>query len=569
MNPADVRATARPDYARSHGCALFLWQPGDKVHRPEVTGGLFSLGGEPAIPFQRPSDLPTDVVWWTNLSDAEALRLGNWNRIKPASFLGGDWITQISEWGAPRSNEELAFACASWAEVLGRMGEWLSRWAERQAIGAPVPALQAPSLSPQGRSWGGPAVPSVEASEAIEPYRHPQWSWGRGSLAEALAWRLGWVQTGAPAHEALKAAWLPRVDSLTAPDLRSGQVRRITLVLPRLPHAQAILATRVPLGNFTEIPPSEWPRGAEERWDVIAHQTRPTLVRLDKVRWRPGRERLAEVWWGRRGRRFSASDMDPVWMTAEEALDARDLIDTIPEAALRAPEWDSVLVPQDWPVYADREPGALPVAAALTQNSLVSELLADNLWRAGASKFRPPDRTAQAEISARAVWWRSADRRRTWPAVSSFTRRGFNVLSWGEGSLTIQFHPDQVLKADWLAAVRESGVRVPAALARESSFIDPASLTALAAPVPFTASDIDAWLKEHHGIEARLWLDRLLWPWPNPDERKVNTILKAAAQDLTRIPTPSDAWRKTWVAMVVEAGRSAVASLAAARTKSA
>lgn len=570
MNPADVRATARPDFARAHGCALFVFDKSTSVAKPETTGGWYSIGGEPAVEFHRPRDLPAGVVWWTNLDRAQAWRLGQWDTIKPAEFLGGDWGTMVGEWGTPRTWDEFKVVCAAWSETLGRLGEWLSRWAERLSAGAPIPAPQAPPPAP----WAPRTSPTVPnellvpppptAAAPLPPDRHPQWSWGPGSFAEALAWRLGWAQTGVPQHPALSAAYATRIDTLRPAQARpTAGSRRITLSLPRIAHAQAILASRFPLGAFTELPPAEWPREEEERWNLIASTRRPVLVRFDQVLWNGEHDRAAALWWGRRGRRFSASDMDPVWLTGEEALMVRPWVRARPEAVLRAPDWDSVSWPTDWPIPP--RPGSADPAdpypvGALSYNSLVSELLADNLWRAGATPARTPDLRVQPEIAPRVVWWRSADRMRTYAAAWAFARRGFDVLSWGEGTVTIQFHPTQVLAADWIAAVQESGVRVPVALARETDWIAPEAARAKN-PAPFSPADIDAWLKRHHGVEARLWLDRLLWPWSIPDEQKLNDLLRESAKALVATPPPSDAWGKEWTQQVALAGRAAMKSL--------
>src|SRR5690606_337657 len=108
--------------------------------------------------------------------------------------------------------------------------------------------------------------------------------------------------------------------------------RKLALVLPRRPHAHKVYTTRFPKGSFQEVIPAELPQEKDKRWAWIAKSTRPLLVRIDEILFKPGQEQLGALWWGRRGQSFSGSMMEPIWLTGEEALEMSQYIDAYPEA---------------------------------------------------------------------------------------------------------------------------------------------------------------------------------------------------------------------------------------------
>ena len=86
-------------YAQRHGCA---WFEADAQGRrdPDKVSGWWAVGGEDAQRFSSWRDLPADVVWWTNLSRAEAWALGRWSTFKEGSLFGPDWPALMTESGS-------------------------------------------------------------------------------------------------------------------------------------------------------------------------------------------------------------------------------------------------------------------------------------------------------------------------------------------------------------------------------------------------------------------------------------------------------------------------------------
>lgn len=503
MNQNEVANAFQPDFSRQHGCAWFVWPAGSAVHEPEKTGGWASIGGEPAFQFQRASDLPKNVLWWTNLSKSEAWSLGRWSHIKHAGFLGPDWISLMSEWGFPKEIDELKIACSSWAEVLARMAEWLNRWNSKMI-----------------------------ASSSDEP--NPDWSWGDGDFYEVLSDRLGWFVPKDQSHPALSVAYCDQVDQ-EIPAMHLSSKRKLFVSLPRTQHARFLWNTRYPSGSFKEITPTQWPSSPSDRWAWIAQQQNPILIRFDEVRWRTGFEREAQLWWGLRGRRFAAAAMDPVWMTGEEALEMQPLIDADPAACLQASGWTSIPSIDRWPLD-DR--------GVLFDNSLVTGLLCEGLWRAAATPIRTPTKRIKSGVSPRAVWWRAADRRRCYQMAKIFQEKGFDVLSYGQGGVCVLFDPDTVLMQDWVDALEKSGARAPLSLALHLSMDG-----------SFNDVSVDRWLKKTGTMENWLFLDRLLWPWMGREKSALKPILEHAMRSLGGLTPPAssapnaitpDEWARQW-----------------------
>lgn len=493
-----------PDFSRKHGCAWLVW-PAGGVHRPAETSGWASIGGEPAFLFQRLSDLPKNVVWWTNLSKAEAWSVGRLAHIKASGFMGPEWSFLMSEWGKPTDTDSLKTLCASWSEVFARIGEWLARWAARHGSGSPP----------------------------------PPWSWGDGDFHEALADRLGWALAADATHPALAEAFLDTVDMDRSVFPPAGQ-RSITFGRPRVDHASDLWRSRFPAGDFEQVPASQWPLRPDARWDWLAAQRDPVLVRFDEVLWRPGQTHLAELWWGTRGRRFAASAMDPVWLTAEDALDMRAHIDADPvDALVCSAGWTSQATVPGFPSSSDDW---------MHRNSIMGGLLAEALWRAAATPVRTPTRRIKSGVSPRAVWWRAADRRIMFQHAAYLQNLGFQVSSYGQGAVTVLFNPDR--PPDWSLALADGRFAVPISLAPHAK-----------KPITLNAAAADVWLKAAGRMESWLWVDRLLWPWIGADKASLRPILETSLRCLSEIEMPDPSWSTPWKSEIKTQARAAVQAI--------
>ena len=493
MNQNDVLETFKPEYARKHGCAWFVWT--SEHHDPDNTGGWASISGEPAFQFSRAKDLPKDVVWWTNLTKTESWALGRWAFFKHGSFLGPDWLALMGEWGQPKNLDDLKKSCSAWAEVLARLGEWLSRWSE-----------------------------SIKEKDDKS---HPKWSWGDGDLSDALADRLKLSADKNVYHQALAASFEETVD-LEWPFATIQGKRKIILTLDRSSHAKNMLSSRYPVGNFGEVPLSELPSDQAKRWEWLANQTLPILVRFDDVVFKEGVQDLASLWWGKKGQQFSGGMTAPVWMTAEEAFQMSEWIDAYPSAFLRGQGWSRANDIQGWvSPYAEMSPVAT--------NSIVQGLLLEALWRALSTPTRTPTKRIKSGVSPRMFWMRSYDKMLCFEEARRLQKQGFQVLSYGKGTVSVAFDAEKVLISDWQTVLSEGKIKAPMALCND-----------LVAENAYGDKSAEWFMKKENDLELFLMIDRLMFPWAGQKRSAVKPILEHAMRTLASVNQGNADWSADW-----------------------
>lgn len=511
MNQTDVIETFKSSYMRKHGCAWFIWDNDNPVHQVEKTGGWASIAGEPAFEFHRPQDLPKDIIWWTNLTKAEAWSLGRWSYIKHAGFLGPNWSSLMSEWGYPQELNELKIACSIWSEIFSRLSIWLSVWSSK--------------FYEQGKK------------------PHPNWSWGDGEFYEALGDKLDvFLPKDKNTSPILNEAYCDLiVNELGQHDLKNK--RKITLTFPRIAHAKKILANRYPLGDFVEVPLSDWPSDMEQRWDWIKKQTCPLLIRFDDITWKEDSINEAKLWWGMRGRKFSGPILNSIWLTAEEALEMHEFTQADPSVVLMAFGWQQYTLPIYWPKQTEN---------FLEDNSIVSGLLYENLWRSLSTPLRTPSKRLKSQVSAQAIWWRSADRRACFQLAQFCQKKGWTVISYGEGTVTIGFDPQKTFIQDWSDLIEKTKITVPKMIA-----------SSLEEKTVLNSENIDRWLKQCKSLETWKHLDRIVWPWLDTDKLHLKKVLEKSLLFLGHLPPPmqNEKWLSDWKSELVKCSRKSLKNM--------
>lgn len=490
-------------YARRHGCAWF--EPDSQGRRdPNVASGWWAVGGEPAQRFSSWRDLPDRVTWWTNLGRAESWALGRWSSFKEGGLFGPDWPGLMTDSGHGASDDEVAAAVSAWSEIFARCAEWLAEWA------------------------------------SVHDPENP-WDWGEGNLADVLAPKLGWVASEPEdLQPILQVAYQEVVDQEMPSNLLAGR-RRVVLAFPRIEHIQKIWSTRFPKGKWTPI--KEWPRLPEDRLAWVRGQDRPVLARVVSMAWRAGQESPGMLWMGLRGRRFPASEVEPLWLTGEEAAMLGTFAELTMDEGFLGQGWDTLEMPPGWPLSAD-EP--------LIGLSWSQALLSVSAWNAAASPTRDPSRRRRSWFTSRAVWWRAADRARCFRSAWQLQKDGWTVLRYGQGQVVLLIDPADAVPplAD---AIARAGLLMPALISK-------------LAPITAQAShqdtvQVDRWLKQTGDALALLDIDRLVAPWAG-SAAEVRGVLEPAAQRLMGLsPVPNAEWRTWWDAALRKQARRSVDKL--------
>lgn len=486
--------------AQRHGCAWFIADAQGR-RDPNTAGGWWAVGGGPAQRFASWRELPERVVWWTNLTRPEAWALGRWSQFKEGSLFGPDWPSLMTESGHGAADEAIAAAVSSWSETFARCAEWLADWARQH----------------------DPSKP---------------WEWGEGTVADALAPRLGWNATEAEEPgPVLQTAYVETIEQEVPSNFLVGK-RRVVLAFPRVAHAQAIWKTRFPQGAWREI--KDWPRPQEERLAWLRAQQVPLLVRVVSLAWRPGQEADGMLWLGLRGRRFPASEADPLWLTGEEAVVLGTFADLVIDDGYQAPGWQTLAAPEGWPMGSSDPMVGLSWSQAL---------LATAAWRSAASPTRDPSRRRRSWTTSRAIWWHAADRARCFRAAWALQKKGWTVVSYGLGQVVLLIDPADAA-APLAEAIADQGLLMPALVAKLAPLRPEASHDQV--------HQVDRWLKQASGVVALLDVDRLVAPWSGT-AAEVRGVLEPAAQRLLAVsPVPNPEWAAWWRTSLNQQARKSV-----------
>lgn len=486
----DTASALSPDYAQAHGCAwVEFTQPDD----PASTRVLASVAGQPAVAIDGTAGLDRRVLWWTNLTQAQAWMLGRWQNIKPADLLCVPLPVLLSDHGQDHD----AASVALWSETLARMGGWLSE--ESAGAGA------------------------------------PPWDWGDGSLSDALAHRWGWAGEPAsarredPMQPILAAAWAATIRQ--PPPRHPEAYRRVSFGLPRVSHVNALWRERVPQGDFAPVPPALFPKDLDQRMAWVTEQRRPTLVRIVAVHWKPGQEATGRVWMGLRDRKFPSAEPDPVWVTGEEAASLARFARLELDMPHQAGFWTHMAPPVAWLDEALKAP--------LGQYSLTLGLLGFSAWRAAAGPSRQPKSRARQAVTAQSIWQRAADRRECFEAALPLLRRGVQVVEYGHGRVDVAL-PESLPEGEVLDLARAF---------KEAGFILP---RLMAARLPLDSSaeydnpvDVAHWVLRAGAAQAAWDIDRLVATWLGP-AAEVKAVLHAALTGLMAMDTAEVPHWKAW-----------------------
>lgn len=479
------------EFPKRHGCAWFVFG-GDRVRDPNKAGGWASIGGQPAFQFKNWKDLPEEVVWWTNLSRPEAWAIGKWSKFKDNSIFGFDWNGWVSE-QVVLSPDDLPLLVAGISETFARTGYALSQWCQARGDEAP-------------------------------------WSWGDGSLADALSDRMEWAPVNEPKPQpVLSSAYREMVEQLVPSQELNGK-RKLIVSLPRQQHAQGMWLTRVPKpGAWRLLDAGSFPGAPDHAARWMADQSAPLLVKISEPFWRPGEEVRGAFWMGNRGRRFAGAEFEPFWLTGEEAMDL---------ARFAEFQLLSVYIGDGWqPPMSNDEFGLSDKDDPLAYLANSWQLRAGAAWRALASPTRDPEHRNKAFVSERCLWMRSLDRRVCFEASFGLEEAGFRVIGHGDGQATLLLDPkgDPI---EWARALRAAGWCLPMGLARALPMSGKESFDDFAA--------LDHWVKRSGGMASRWNVDRLVAPWASASG-SVRAVMQKAAQDLLQLDTSDvPGWKKPW-----------------------
>lgn len=469
------------------GCVWFNKVPTGKKGWDAVA----SVGG--GIPFSVVSmeSLSLDVIWMSNLNKQSMWSIGQWKRLKGDDFMGASWtlLCEDAEGGDKIYTAEKRVML--WSEVITRM------------------------LNEQHR-----LLPNVYPLDM-----------GDGTYPEFMAEKIRVPDKNVVVYDQqiLKGSLLEKAKMEYHPDELKGR-RVLTILVPFSHHILPIMKKKLPVGVWTSmvLPSSEYEQ--QMLWD---NKKYPYLVKLDHVRFKEDYESniLGSLLLGGRGRKINGVLTDAIWLTIDEWLRLREYVTGVIVELYKAEGWGDNCGAS---IYNRLEGGSSLLDWSITHNSLIRLL-----WKSVSSPLRGAKSRSLTPVNGEMVWMHALDRIALFEKASVLQNMGYQVLSYGDGVITIAFDPSGDYKT-LVQSLPPMGLLVPASV---SSLFNDDSLKKLVLPedgvlVQHAESIVlvDVWFKRCHS-EVFQGIDRILFPWAGTT---VKESMKLAAQDLLKgFNTPS------------------------------
>jgi hypothetical protein len=360
--------------------------------------GWASISGGTARRISSVHDLPSDVIWYTNLDYAQFIRVGLGRH---ANFRNAEWLRTnfhglIAELGIGQENLPPHEMISMLAQVAQRVTKNAQ---ERYGV-----ALSHPKLN-------------HDFSEALQVPR------------SAFANEFYPVLPPIAQHPAVKVVHTNNYHQASP---------TVTVRCNRLQHARAVLSTPVPsdMGWEMENPSSLKKRSA----DWLDSLETPFLVKVSVANVQP---MVSDVLsWS------SGSKAPREWLTDTEWRLFRGFADITIKAALicRLPATRLEVYDQ------------LPTEH-MAELSLTYGLIAEQMWTAFTNPM--PYRINETRWSVAAAWLRAADRLRMFDFAQKLHARGLTVSSYGVGSVVLRYPASGGLQRT-LAMASETGLLPPA-----------------------------------------------------------------------------------------------------------
>lgn len=379
----------------------------DDPHRHEA--GWAARAGEAPRRIRGSQDLPSDTVWWTNLTFElmhqsglgrhARFRRNDFLRLRPEQILR-DWQLQDAE--IPVQVQFLATQIDRVLHLTQRL--------------APLPRLPLDTLRAGLREEMLPPDPVLPAA-------------------------LG---------EAVQDAVQEYVSCERQVSRQMGGRRSVAFRLPPVEHAQAVLHTPLPTGDWRRLTARQLPGPADASAWMQAQAT-PVLVKATLLHIEPPFGQLINHGGGvgrrkrREGARLRSYAPSRQWMTAREFLSLAAFGELRIEAVWQAAGLGSLA-------------NVCPALRPADHLSYSVGLLLENLWTGAAMALM--DSPGAAPIAVRQAFLRTEDRVRCLMAAASLHQAGIEIAGFGVGHIygfVPEDTPDEVL----FTAARQAGVLPP------------------------------------------------------------------------------------------------------------
>ena len=392
------------------GCVLFdLVESAEGRMSPAPGKGWASVGGQKAQRIGSIDELSPDVRWLTNLDRSTFWKSGcvRLKKLRESSYLKTDLGQIMREVGIVPKRLTTAGSCEQSSEIFARTMSWamvhydISELVEQEWIDEVRPRL----------------FPS-DSSVSME------------------------------VDEALRRCY---VDYVVCSTPRLEGSRLVTLRRPRLLHANSILATAIPQGEWEFIPGDAMP-DEHARLDWLWQMQRPVLVKVfikgfgEKCPAHvPALLQMGEAL-GEGGRKKERN-----WLTLQEVRYFSRYARLEIQAAFAAEGWTSFNGAKRILELGDLSPFSISLG-----------LLAESHWMSLSGRSRNPLTRSKNMVSPRAAWFRATDRFLCFCSALPLAASGFSIVSYGGGCVSVAARPESMMELAEVAAA--CGLSSPAVL---------------------------------------------------------------------------------------------------------
>lgn len=391
----------RENPAWEFGCVLFDLAE-DEAGRlvPRLGSGWASAEGGKAERFKGPEELPSQMLWWTNMSKDQLWLSGGvkFQKLRHSGFLGQEMGGLMKETGLMPKTIGPNIAAEGLSEIFSRAMRKARRFFE-------IPSFRESTLSEDIR---------VNAGEADYP---------KDTLLDT----------------ALFSAWQ---ENSFIGGTEGGFF--VPMRIPRVSHARTILSRPVPIGGWEFAGVKDMPL-EEQRFEWFSKSGRPALVKVKFGQLKQNGLLLSRKDGLAKGMRKKERE----WMTFEEATWWSAYQDISIVGGFVA-EGEATISSspnfEDWGESANL--------------SLAAGLCAENYWTGMSTFARHPVSKKMTLVSPRAVWFRSADRFFCFSKALELHRSGLKVVAYGGGTIIVELAARDLGKAE--DAAEKLGLTLPA-----------------------------------------------------------------------------------------------------------
>lgn len=358
--------------------------------------GWASIGGKEAVAFTSISELPMDIIWWTNLNKMEMWSLGRYKNFKEDNFLGIDFKSLSQENSLLK--DKVSDITRRWAEIFSLFTETMNKWASDN---------------------------------------NKEWKYDKGNGIELMIH----LKKQIPAlkeiniEKALSSTYKEETICLL-PEEEISNMRTMVLSFPRFSHAERICYSSYPADTLKPIKKTSFPITQENRlqW-VKENNNTPLLLQIENIVFNDGNDwslnNIGKLFLGNMAGTVGNTNLGKIWITSQELVYLSTIAKFDIITGLIGNEWEKInenleLIKRD---------------TNFSDVSIIKQIISTLFLQSHMQPGRSLNSRRKNPITEKELWLKSKDKMYCFKAASIMQAHGFPVLKYGNGQIEIAFDP--------------------------------------------------------------------------------------------------------------------------------